>query len=298
MKGVVCKLICCLVLILVSGIALGQVAVDTLDVSHLADISKSSKETAMHTRFDFWDGFSVFLSVAALLFSIFTFFSQKGTEGNTKKLSLDAQHNLLRDLIRHLYRNQVITYTIKTKMHDCDYQGYPSEEHLVKLKIPMSNIHLDAFYGNDKHYEAMHKLYLNLRNYNNEIDVIVTHMSNMNISKDDLKRDMGTLLFKPGFLISCIIDVIGLIWKTDALKEAAEQILRAQNQRNDCDNILIDSEFEPYTVSGSHIFHSIFKDSMRFDAFMAKFNSDVLIERGKNNQGEDKVYIIKTTRGN
>ena len=81
-------------------------------------------------------------------------------------------------------------------------------------------------------------------------------------------------------------------------KEAAEQILRAQNQRNDCDNILIDSEFEPYTVSGSHIFHSIFKDSMRFDAFMAKFNSDVLIERGKNNQGEDKVYIIKTTRGN
>ena len=29
---------------------------------------------------------------------------------------------------------------------------------------------LDAFYGNDKRYEVMHNLYLNLRNYNEEID--------------------------------------------------------------------------------------------------------------------------------
>lgn len=293
------KFLFCALFIFIAVTASGSgVGADSLDVQHLADISQSTRETANHTKFGFWDGFSVFLSVAALLFSVFTFLSQKGTEGNTKKLSSDAQHNLLKDLIRHLYRNLVITYTIQTKMQDCKYQGYPSEEHLVKLKIPMSNIHLEAFYGNDQHYEAMHKLYLNLRNYNNEIDIIVTHMSNMNISKDDLTRDMGTLMFKPGFLMSCIIDSMKLIWKVNALAEAEEQILRAQTERNDSGNVLIESEFTPYSVSESHIFHKIFSDTVRFEEFLAKFNSDVLIERGKNDSGEDKVYIINATRRN
>ena len=51
---------------------------------------------------------------------------------NTNRVSQDAQRKLLNDLLRHLYRNYVITYTMRTKMIDIKYKGGPSEEHFIK----------------------------------------------------------------------------------------------------------------------------------------------------------------------
>ena len=264
---------------------------------HLENISNFTMQTAEHTEFSFWwDGFSVALSVFALLFSFFTYISQSKTQNNTKKLSLAAQHNLLKDLIRHLYRNLVITYTIKTKMDDCDYKGYPSEEHLTKLKVPMNNIHLEAFYGNDKQYEKMHKLYLNLRNYNEEIDIVASHMRNPDLSRDVIDRDLATLLFKPGFLIGCILDVISFIWKTDVHDEAKEQIKRAQDERNDDGNEECEKPFTPFEVGEKHVFQKIYDKPEELKTLLEKFNSEVKIERGLNSQRAEKVYIIKVER--
>ena len=267
------------------------------EAAHLEKISNFTMQTAKHTEFSFWwDGFSIALSVVALLFSFFTFLSQSKTESNTRKLSLDAQHNLLKDLIRHLYRNLLITYTIKTKMDDCDYKGYPSEEHLTKLKVPMNNIHLEAFYGDDKQYEKMHKLFLHLRNYNEEIDIIVSHMSNPNFHREDLDRDLATLLFKPGFLIESILDVIAFIWKVDAQNEAKEQIKRAQDERNDNGNIANEQPFVSFQVGDKHVFRKIYNDPEELEALLEKFNSEVKVERGLNAQKAEKVYIIKIER--
>ena len=268
-----------------------------LQGDQLAEISSHTEETARNTKFGVWDAVSLAISIVALFFSFFTYWTQKGTETNTKKLSSDAQHNLLKDLIRHLYRNLVITFAIKTKLEDCDYQGYPSEEHLSKLKIPMNNIHLDAFYGKDAEYQKMHNLYLNLRNYNEEIDIIINHVRNLNLGKDDIKRDMGTLLFKPGYLIDKIIDVMRFVWKSDSEKETVEQLYRAQNEkRNDKDNIPDQSAIEELKVSPEHVFHRVFPDEKDFNDFMNKFYEDVKVDRGYNNQNAPKVHIIKAVR--
>lgn len=277
-----------------------QVVAQTPDITqdeHLEDISSYTEATAKNTKFGVWDGVSLAVSIIALLFSFFTYWAQKGTESNTKKLSSDAQHNLLKDLVRHLYRNLVITYAIKTKLDDCNYHGYPSEEHLSKLKIPMSNIHLDAFYGKDSEYQKMHNLYLNLRNYNEEIDIIITHVRNLNLSSENIKRDMGTLLFKPGYLIDNIIDVMQFVWKSDSVKEAMEQLDRAQNEkRNDKDNVPDISPIEELFIPPKHVFHRIFANDEAFDKFMVKFHEDVKVDRGWNNQNAEKVYIIKAVR--
>ena len=304
MNGIVYRLLMSLTVLLVSAACFNVDAAILEDNQnavpgdvHLEKISNFTMQTAEHTEFSFWwDGFSVALSIFALLFSFFTYISQSKTQNNTKKLSLSAQNNLLKDLIRHLYRNLVVTYTIKTKMDDCSYKGYPSEEHLMKLKVPMNNIHLEAFYGNDKYYEKMHKLYLNLRNYNEEIDIVASHMRNPDVSREVIDRDLATLLFKPGFLIGCILDVISFIWKTDVHDEAKAQIKRAQDERNDDGNMACEKPFTPFEVAEKHVFQKIYSKPDELKALLDKFNSEVKIERGLNSQRAEKVYIIKVER--
>ncbi|MBE6275255.1 MAG: hypothetical protein E7096_02750 [Bacteroides sp.] len=284
----------------------------------LKHIQQYTLETANNTTFEFWwDGFNILIAVIALVFSVFTFWSQNKTSSNTQKLSQHAQRNLLLDLVRHLYRNLVITYTVKTKLENIQYKGYPSEEHLIKLKVPMENIHLEAFYGNDRMYEVMHNLYLNLRNYNEEIDVACTHFKDANLSEEVKKRDLDTLLFKPSYLTERILMTMYELWNTkhisedfnqegyreriiellkdsDTVQAAKAKILEAQhgnsNASNDKDNSA-DNNFVPYTNEKSSYAQILFRN-YEWTNFVDAFNQDVYAERGKNSQGGDKVYII------
>lgn len=289
-----------------------------LEQGSLHQIQQFTERTAINTTFDFWwDGFNILIAVIALLFSVFTFISQNRTSENTQKLSREAQKNLLLDLVRHLYRNLVITYTIKTKLEDINYGGYPSEEHLIKLKIPMENIHLEAFYGRDKEYEVMHDLYLKLRNYNEEIDVACVHFKDASLSKETKKRDLDTLLFKPSFLTERILITMYELWEMKQVASdfnkskyrdrvisllkgahttlaAKEKIAEAQNGISNASNNTAkttDYDFEPYTNEKSCYAEILFKRK-EWTRFIKAFNHDVHVEHGKNNQGGDKVYII------
>lgn len=293
-------------------------SVIALQSEPLSQIQRFTEVTASNTTFAFWwDGFNILIAVIALVFSIFTFYSQNKTSENTQKLSRESQRNLLLDLVRHFYRNLVITYTIKTKLDDMGYEGYPSEEHLIKLKVPMENIHLEAFYGRDKEYEVMHDLYLKLRNYNEEIDVACMHFKDVSLSQETKKRDLDTLLFKPSFLTKRIImtmyelwdskqvsedfskeeyqdNVVSLLKESGAVKAVKEKIQEAQKGKtNASDNTVkpIDYNFEFYANEKSCYAELLFLDE-EWKGFVDKFNHEVYIERGKNAQGGDKVYII------
>ena len=285
----------------------------------LCQIQQFTERTAINTTFDFWwDGFNILIAVIALLFSVFTFISQNKTSENTQKLSRESQRNLLLDLVRHLYRNLVITYTIKTKLDDIGYEGYPSEEHLIKLKVPMENIHLEAFYGRDKEYEVMHDLYLKLRNYNEEIDVACMHFKDTSLSQETKKRDLSTLLMKPSFLTTRIIMTIYELWdakqvsadfnkegyqdkvttlmkESKAAQAAIQKILDAQQGKTNAANNTVkpsDYHFEHYANKNSCYAKLLFPKEDEWKNFADKFNHDVYVERGKNEQGGDKVYII------
>lgn len=290
-----------------------------LSSESLKHIQQYTLDTANNTTFVFWwDGFNILIAVTALVFSVFTFWSQNKTSSNTQKLSRHAQRNLLLDLVRHLYRNLVITYTVKTKLEDIQYKGYPSEEHLIKLKVPMENIHLEAFYGNDRMYEVMHNLYLNLRNYNEEIDVACMHFKDTNLSEEVKKRDLDTLLFKPSYLTERILMTMYELWEIKHISKdfnqegyrekiiellndsktaqaAKDKILEAQhgntNASNDRSNSG-DNNFVPYTNEKSSYAQILFRN-YEWTNFVDAFNQDVYSERGKNSQGGDKVYIIK-----
>lgn len=289
--------------------------VDTVAQNHnaLNYIKKFTQLTAENTSFEFWwDGFNIVIAVVALLFSVFTFLSQKNTSDNTTKLSQDTQRNLLLDLVRHLYRNLVVTFTLKRKLEDIEFKGYPSEEHLMKLKIPMENIHLESFYGNGKKYEVMHNLYLNLRNYNVEIDAVCKHLKDANINKEIKIRDIKTLIFKCSFLTERIMITIYGLWEQkrmsmnmanynervgDAMSRSKtvgaikEKIIQVQGC-GVAEGTDGKREFSTFKDKNNCYASFLFTTDADWEQFLSRLENDIAIELGQNKQGETKIQII------
>lgn len=265
-------------------------------------MAKIEGNTRQHPMKDGWNFYGIAAFIIAVLSAAiawYTYKAQQRTEGNTKKLSQDAQRKLLNELLRHLYRNYVITYTMRTKMKDIDYKGYPSEEHFEKLKIPMENIHLDAFYGEDKKFQRMHVLYLNLRNYNEEVEVALKHIIDPVIKAQTKDEDFDTLEFKVSYLTGKIIDTIVAIWGDkpeykEEMRKAME--LSLSGETNATDNIDVPGS-EAFDLVTTEAFkktkYSMLYNDIEIEKVCTIFNNDVHEERKKNARGAWKVRIIK-----
>lgn len=283
-------------------------------VDSLSLIRIHTQSIVKNTDFDTidWISFSVavialMVGVIALVYSHLTYFSQKRTEShtmstetNTLRITHTSQKSLLVDMVRHLYRNFVVTYTLKTKLHHYGYRKcYPSEEHLVKLKTPVENIHLDAFYSKEELYQKMNNLYLLLRNYNTEIDVALMHLPQKDLDVELKKRDMSTLMFKPGFLVSKIVEILEEMCPEEDIPLLLAQVINKSysgNQKRARGSEWL-HDFAEYDNENCAFITSIFK---RIDSatdlntdFLTMFNRDVLIECGKNELESDKIYMIK-----
>ena len=138
------------------------------------------------------------------------FRESKRTADNVTRVSLDVQMAQFNDLIRHLYRNLVCTMAFTKKTLDKrEHLEYPSEEHLLKLKVlPEDVLHLEKYNNNNDIYKMMHELKLLLRNYDIEIDTAMMHLKDGMIKVNVLKNDLDTLTFKPLYLTKKILDII------------------------------------------------------------------------------------------
>lgn len=243
-------------------------------------------------------GLSFYYARRTYTYTRLTYAEQSKTVDNTKKLSRDAQRHLLNDLLRHLYRNYVKTYTMRTKMKEIDYQGYPSEENYEKLKVPMENFHMEAFYGDDDKYSKVHNLYLNFRNYNEEIDVARQHSVDKNISKKTIDEDFDTLEFKVSYLTSRIIQTINEVWgdKTQFINEMKQAINNAVNETTNASET-IDVEgsekFERLEIKDlTQTSYSILYTPEELKILCDKFNTSVHNERKLNERRAWKVRMI------
>lgn len=286
----------------------------------ISRICTHTSETAANTAlcgYD-WTTLSVAIlalitSFAAMIYARWTFKSQERTEkhtlatqSNTQRISLETQKGLMVDLVRHLYRGLVVTYAIKTKLEHFGYKEYyPSEEHLLKLKVPVENIHPDAFYDN-KHYTVINKLYLQLRNYNTEIDVALSHFSQREIEVAVKERDLSTLLIKPGFLVENIVDCLCKLYseggtpassKDEIYHEVYDTIRNAARDNQVREHGEAWSyDFVPYENEKSQFITKLFVHTSGSNAaneFLQLFNADALIECGHNENDSEKIYMIK-----
>ena len=137
------------------------------------------------------------------------FRESKRTADNVTRVSLEVQMAQFDDLIRHLYRNLICTMAFTNKiLEKKEHVEYPSEEHLMKLKVlPEDVLHLEKYNDNNHIYKMMHELKLLLRNYDVEIDTAMMHLKDGKISVEVLRNDLDTLTFKPLYLTKRILEI-------------------------------------------------------------------------------------------
>ena len=283
--------------------------------SVLQNICSHAEQTATNTTLGNYDYstltiaiLAMCISFIAMMYTIFTYKAQQRTEqhsartqGNTQRISLQAQKGLLEDLVRHLYRNLVVTYAIKSKMKHFGYNKvYPSEEHLIKLKVPVHNIHLEAFYSDDMHYMKINELYLQLRNYNEEIEVALKHFCNPQMSEKVKERDIETLIFKPGFLAKNILTILTEFWKDDKdIYKNTAALIRNTSWRNTATSEQDEPWLYPYEKLDkedypfiTHLFaHTEGSIQAAETLFIDRFNDDVCFECGSH-KGNIKINVI------
>lgn len=182
------------------------VSVDSIS-SRMENVSRNTNEKKfIGVGFSKWD-----LSIAffALLVAIIGLIPSYITAFNVKRVSYDVQMAQFDDLIRHLYRNLIVSLAFSGKVLGKDeHTAYPSEEHLLKLKVlPEDVLHLEKYNSDTAVYKKMHGLKLLLRNYDIEIETAMMHLKDKNIGNNVLENDLDTLVFKPLFLVAKIMEI-------------------------------------------------------------------------------------------
>ncbi len=189
------------------------VTLDNKTGNKLENIEHFAKPYSIKDLFMFTDGvdsvnLGFWIALLALVVGIITFWAQKKTESHTRNAPIEYQKERFKDLIRHLYRNLIVSIALKEKYlddenkapdpkHFSKWKSHPSESHLLKLKfLPEDEQNLDS-----KYYSVMHEIKILLRNYDTEVDVALSHLCIPTIRQEDLKVDFDNLLFKPFYLI-------------------------------------------------------------------------------------------------
>ena len=270
------------------------------EIELIGDIAENTAPNFLHDDFNLLVLLSLLIAGISLYYAAVTYKAQKKTESNTNKLTKEAQRSMLNDLVRHMYRNLVICYAVKTKLDECGWKDYPSEEHFLKMRIPLENIHLDVFYDNDDNFRAMHELYLNMRNYNEELEVAMSHFVDSGIPEATRRRDMGTLEFKAFYIVERIVVTERKVWgRADSvdlqLEDAMKTIVREKCSAKD--NIPIEGyssvfdEVKPEYFKGTYM-AELYGGDQELSALASEFNKAVSIERGLNNRKEEKIHLI------
>ena len=179
------------------------------------------------------DNSNVWIAFISGLFALGGLIASAMTAINVRRASSNVQNGQLNDLIRHLYRNLVCTLAFSQKILEksdnrrngnavekiadalihakTERKEYPSEEHLLKLKVlPEDVLHLEKYNNSPTIYQKMHELKLLLRNYDVEIDTALMHLKDKDIKPDVIQNDLNTLAYKPLHLIDAICTVRGI----------------------------------------------------------------------------------------
>lgn len=278
----------------------------------LGEIVNEARKIETNTRGDwFQDGinliaiFSLLLAILSLYIAyrslVYTRKTVESIENEADKDRIDneCQKELFRDIIRHLYRNKVCTLAMQAKLMKESWNGYPSDEHFLKLQLLPSDIHLEQYYKDVKRFKRLHNIKLLLRNYNTEIEAAWKHIADKGIDKETKKRDFDTLNFKPGFLTYKIVEAMNYIWPSNDFWTDAENIIKDAYRNNIKDN----DESKGNHWDRSFSLESFPKEDMdlyitnifsgKETDFKQMLETDVMIECGTNQKGEEKIYIIK-----
>lgn len=196
-----------------------------LIIDNTEKTSKNTEPTTLN-KVDWDEYLNIGLALIAAFGTLLTF-QQIQITNKQQSIKKKFQLNILSDLIRHLYRNKVCICASHQKLEDFGFDThYPSEEHILKLKVLPEDLHFERFNNSPDHYDALHELELKFRNFNIEVDVALEHLKSQKMDRNVKIRDFETLEFKSQYLTDQtlkLINRLGFKWADDKLKEELQK---------------------------------------------------------------------------
>lgn len=149
-----------------------------------------------------WDWMTACVSIISLLVAICAFIiakrtlsSQKQTEKNTMPIiNMKIQEFLFGGLVLKLLDAHMKLAALWFLLNEKEFDYYPSEHILEKLKIDKSVIHTELFYGNYDHYRDVEGFLDMLNSYNINIDVLNLHLKSSVISNEMLYNEFYSII--------------------------------------------------------------------------------------------------------
>jgi hypothetical protein len=132
----------------------------------LDKIAQASEKTSVNTnptrlgQTDADEITNLLLAAFAALGTVLTWQAIRG-ESKQQQIKRTFQSKILSDLIRHMYRNKVCICATHWKLQEEGFDRYyPSEEHLLKLKLLPEDLRFDRFDNTPDFYDILHELEL------------------------------------------------------------------------------------------------------------------------------------------
>ena len=200
-----------------------------------SDIAKNTVPPTIAQRHTDYIAIGIaFLAFITTLVSV-TFMIQ--TYRNTKSLrSITQKEKILKELIRHLYRNKVVVTAIIRELRD-NVDKFPSEEHLLKIQFSEDALYMSKFSDFFKNFAELHHLEIRFRNFNIEAGVALEHLKNRSLSIEIKEKDLKSLSSKIDGLANEIFKLLikdkDSQAKTDMEKLKIKQYLIEQSENRD-----------------------------------------------------------------
>jgi hypothetical protein len=177
--------------------------------------SKTDNDDKVILIFSVIAGLLSFIAIPTLYYTRETVKMTRETAANVvsqteqQAINKRAQEAIFRDLIRHLYRNKIVVCAMRWRLETEGMDKYyPSEEHLLKLKVLPEDLRLDRFNNTPDHYDKLHAMELLFRNYSIEADVTLEHLKLRSLPARVKLEDLRTLEFKSQYLTMRICELM------------------------------------------------------------------------------------------
>lgn len=141
-----------------------------------------------------WDWVAIIIALLSFIVAAMTLHSQNETKKNTSIMSSRELHDNLLRYFDYLIRNIVKLCSLQIKLDNANWNSYPSEEYLWKMKLielDENNTSIKLLYGDEYHkLQSFNEL---IRSFNYSIDATIIHLKDITLDKDLRIRDIVNL---------------------------------------------------------------------------------------------------------
>ena len=169
---------------------------------------------------------ALFMAILSVIYAVRTYVNTKSLRSVTQK------EKILKDIIRHLYRNKVAVINIMRDLKN-NTDKFPSEEWLLFLKFSEDDLYLAKFADFFDNFDEMHHLQVIFRNYNIEVDVTLEHLKDKFLNIEIKEKDLNNLSNKTNVLANEIFKLLikDTLNKTQERESEVKQYLIQQSER-------------------------------------------------------------------